>query len=217
MEQISPPLSGEEIRRANIPVASQQCSTSHSTNSYKYSYSLDLGDPVQVKNYCLGIIDAVRAINAASHTPSAFCCILDAMCFFATISTTKRNSVSRGGSSGKTKTSYKQEFVDFVTQFMDPQYASIAADLYSVVRCGLCHSMSVSINSSQQPFVLTHNTTVNSHLSKIHSLQNGPIVLVAECLCDDVEAAVKAMFASVSSTIMSNIQSNPPIAAYSTT
>ena len=214
MNTKDPTLSGASIASgpASIPPSLKQPSMSVTTGRY----SLDISDMMKVEKYCLDTIENVRAINAASQTPSAFCCILEAMCFFASLSSTKRAGKAACGKNIKKVSGYKAEFVDFVKRYMDSRYHNIAGDLYSVVRCGLCHTMSIVAKSTQQPFVLTHDSGHYQHLSLIKTLPSCPLVLVADSLCNDVKKAVKAMFSKANKTISINIKAKPPIAAYFT-
>ena len=99
---------------------------------------------------------------------------------------------------------------------MPRNYHPMAEDLYSVVRCGLVHAMTIANKPNQKAFALTHNAPESKHLSleMIDGIERQ--ILVASKLCDDIGAAIGKMFADPGTrmTIEKNFMDKPPIEAY---
>ena len=158
----------------------------------------------QIQQYCLDRLNEIRSINRSHRCPSAFVCIAAFMGFLSRLA--YGDNVQRSVSDG---TAFKA----FVSNFM-PQYRGYENELYKTFRCGIVHAMSFDPEYSDVPSRMADlssgGRTGNASIAITHSHTNflpspyatvsNPIAgsimtLNADELCNDIESAIKALFA----------------------
>lgn len=164
-----------------------------------------------IKEYCLDRLAEIRRINDGHPCPSAFVCIAAFIGFLSRLAYGTNN----------VRDCDHDIFMKFVKNFMPTKYAHFSpADLmYSTFRCGIVHAMSFDsgitkkgmdreaylksegANRAAADLAITHSDEfkslcANDRLSRcvLKDGSQGPYVLVANVLCDDIATAIKKMF-----------------------
>ena len=162
-----------------------------------------------IKEYCLDRLAEIRRINDGHPCPSAFVCIAAFIGFLSRLAYGTNNVRNRD----------HEIFVKFVQNFMPSKYTPHADQMYLTFRCGIVHAMSfdsgniekgidceaylnsVGANRVAADLAITHSDEL-SYLCAGEDLlrcelkdgAQGPYVLVAKVLCDDIATAIDKMF-----------------------
>jgi len=191
----------------------------------------------EIEEYCKERLQEVEAINHVSHTPSALCCLAAFVGYLSRLAYYGAPHIS-GVTYGSGSKIHDDEdaFSAFIVKFL-PLYSNYYTQdsntgrkhftLYTVLRCGIVHSMSFydkwKPNASSQPslplslpaIVVTHSTKYSTVGTPLLYAPNGPnaIVINAFDLCREVRIAIASMFADADVRINAEnfIKYQPPI------
>lgn len=165
-----------------------------------------------IREYCFDRLAEIRRINDGHPCPSAFVCIAAFIGFLSRLAY-GTNNVHDGD---------HDIFMKFVKNFMPTKYACFGSHtdlMYFTFRCGIVHAMSfdpgimdkrigreaylnsVGANLAVADLAISHSDEL-SHLCAGENIlrcelkdgAQGPYVLVASVLCDDIRAAIEKMF-----------------------
>ena len=190
----------------------------------------------EIEVYCKGRLQEIEHINHVSHTPSALCCLASFVGYLSRLAYWGALSVPGVTYGQKNKIDTDEDaFNAFIVKCL-PLYASYFSTdsqgrkhywLYTVLRCGIVHSMSFydkwKPNDTPQPtlplpfppVVVSHSaqySVVGTPLPYAPYGQNA-IIINAFDLCREVRNAIALMFAD--STMRSNAETfvryQPPI------